>query len=176
MRKLVILLLLVILGMSILWIFAGRQISEFVDRFATEVTILTPTSAVAYTGKGEGGTLIIGEHYQLSLAPLNPHIGLTKDNQLAIAFNGKVFAFGPLQSPGNDKLEADALDNAPSFRQRQSYLVFPSFGPFLHLTRPEYCEYVLTSRHGQQLTMLWSINPANNSSKLIRVEISNPSR
>src|SRR5437764_8704707 len=102
MRKLLIFLLIVILGMLTLWVFAGRQISEFVDRFASEVTILTPTSAVAYLGTGEGGTLIIGEHHQLSLAPLNPHVGLTKDNQLAIAFNGKVFTFGPLRSSGND--------------------------------------------------------------------------
>jgi hypothetical protein len=176
MRRILIVLLLIIVTMSILWIVAGRQISMFVDRFASEVTILEPTSYVAYQGTGDGGTLIIGEHHRLSLAPLNPHVGLTKDNQLAIAANGKVFALGPLQSSENDTLEADALDNAPSFRQKQSYLVFPTFGPVLHLNRPEYCEYVLTSRSGQRLSMLWSVDPAAHTSSLIRIDISNVAR
>ena len=177
MRKILIALLIVIVTMSILWIFAGRQISSLVDHFKTGVSILTPTSDVAYEGTGEGGVLIIGAH-RLRLAPINPHVGLTKDNQLAIASGGKLFALGPLQSSENNRLEADALENAPSFRQEQSYLAWPSVehGLLVHLNRNEYYEYVCSARSGQRLRMVWFRDAAQNTTSLIRVEISDAAR
>jgi hypothetical protein len=174
MRKILILLLLVIVTMSILWIFAGRQMAAFLDQFGTRLIALTPTSYVAYEGTGDGGIITIGTK-QLSLAPLNPHVGSTKNNELAIASGGNVFALGPLQSSETDKLEADSLDNIPSFRQEESFLAWPSFTPTPHLQRNRYYEYVLTARSGQRLRMLWSVDE-NGATALIRVEISDASR
>jgi hypothetical protein len=175
MRKLLIVFFIVIVAMSILWVLAGRQMAAFLDQFGTRLTALTPTSYVAYQGTGDGGTVTIGAK-QLSLAPLNPHVGSNKNNELAIASGGKVFSIGPLQSSEGDKLEADSLDNSPSFRQEGSYLAWPSFGPTPHLQRNQYYEYVLTARSGQRLRMVWSVDAEANATSLIRVEISDAAR
>jgi hypothetical protein len=177
MRKILIIPVILIVTISILWIFAGRQISEFVDSFKTQLIALTPTSYVAYQGTGDGGVLIVGEQ-RLSLAPINPHVGSTKDNQLAIATSGRVFALGPLQSSESDTLEADALENIPSFRLEQSYLPWLSFehGQAPRLDRNQYYEYVCTARNGQRLRMLWSVDSAKHATSLIRIDISNTGR
>jgi hypothetical protein len=177
MRKILIVLLVIIVTVSLLWICAGRHLSMFVDRFKIQNVALTPTSAVAYQGTGDGGVLIVSEH-RLMLAPLNPHVGLTKDNQLAIASGGRVFALGPVRSSEKDALEADTLDNAPSFREQEGYLPWISFdhGQALHLNRNRYYEYVGTARDGQRLRMLWSVEPANSTTTLIRIDISNAAR
>ncbi len=175
MRKILITLLVVIVTMSILWIFVGRQMAALLDQFGTRLIALTPTSYVAYQGTGDGGVITIGTK-RLSLTPLNPHVGSTKNNELAIASRGKVFAVGPLQPSDSDKLEADSLDNAPSFRQEESYLAWPSFSPTPRLQRNRYYEYVLTARSGQRLRMLWSVAPQTGATDLIRIDISNPGR
>jgi hypothetical protein len=175
MRKILIVFLIVIVTMSILWVFVGRQMAAFLDQFGTRLVALTPTSYVAYQGTGDGGTITIGTK-QLGLAPLNPHVGSTKNNELAIASGGKVFSIGPLQSSESDKFEADSSDNAPSFRQEASYLAWLSFAPTPHLQRNQYYEYVLTARRGQRLRMLWSVDPQKDATNLIRIDISNAAR
>src|SRR5204862_1774413 len=94
---------LVICGVAILaaWIFGGRQLSLFVDRFGTIEIASTPINSIVYEGSGSGGILIVNDA-GLSLnetAPnLSPSMGSTKDNQFALASGGKVFAFGPMAS------------------------------------------------------------------------------
>ena len=84
-----------------LWIFSGREISSFVDRFWTVETRSTPIQSIAYEGSGTGGVLIV-DGISLSLNDLKQglslSVGTTKDNQLALASSGKVFPFGPLKS------------------------------------------------------------------------------
>jgi len=107
MRKLLIIagILGLIIGLLGLWIFGGRQVSKFIDRFGTIEMASVPIHSVAYEGSGTGGTLIIND-VRLSLdetAPnLSPSIGSTKDNQFAVASGGKVFALGPLMSTGEN--------------------------------------------------------------------------
>src|SRR5437016_9364060 len=103
MRKILILLLLVIVTMSILWIFAGRQISEFVDQFKTTQLDSVSVQKIGYEGSGDGGFLIL-DGRRLNLSPLNPHVGSSKGNELAIAYAGKVFAFGPMGAADIEKL------------------------------------------------------------------------
>ncbi len=102
-KVLVTLGILVICGVAILagWIFGGRQISMFIDRFGTIEIASVPIHSVAYEGSGTGGWLTVNDVH-LGLDDKNPNIALsigsTKDNQFALASGGKVFALGPLKS------------------------------------------------------------------------------
>src|SRR5881397_3236799 len=103
MRKLLIILGILVLIVAILaaWIFGGRQVSLFIDRFGTIEIASVPIHSVAYEGSGTGGWLTVNDVH-LSLDDGHPKIALsigsTKDNQFAVASGGKVFALGPLKS------------------------------------------------------------------------------
>ena len=176
MRKVLIVLLLVIVTMSILWIFAGRQISEFVDRFKTQTIDARPLNFIVYQGTGEGGVLRM-ENLNVNLAPLNPHVGSTKDDQFAIASAGKVFAFGPARSLTENRLETVVTELEQTFRIERSYLPWLTFEQSLapSLNRHEYYEFVC-ARNRQRLRMMWSVDPRTDATSLIRVEISDASR
>src|SRR5689334_10620369 len=100
MRKILIKLgILIVCGVTILvaWIFGGRQLSLFIDRFGTIQIASIPIHSVTYEGSGTGGWLTVNDAH-LSLNDVNPKIplsiGSTKDNQFALASEGKVFGFG----------------------------------------------------------------------------------
>jgi hypothetical protein len=104
MRRILILLVIVavcVASGATLWIFRGREISSFVDRYWTVETESAPIHSIAYEGTGSGGILMVND-LTLSLNDVSPGIsvsvGSTKDNQVALASSGKVFAFGPLPS------------------------------------------------------------------------------
>jgi len=151
-------LILFVIGLSALWIFRGRQVSLFVDRFGT--------------------------------------IGMTKDNQFALASAGKVFAFGPLASAGENT--GDRLATAPpasddaSIVVRRSVLSWPTPFDFNFMTgqSPSWKRHIYYQLHwkkssGPKLEMLWRYEqyfyPGNGwasgfmrhegSTGLIRVEI-----
>jgi len=107
MRRILVLLVIVAVGaaaLAALWIFSGREISSFIDRFWTVETRSGPIQSIAYEGNGTGGILIVND-LSLSLNEVGPglalSVGSTKDNQLALARSGKVFPFGPLTSSEN---------------------------------------------------------------------------
>jgi hypothetical protein len=106
-RVLVLFVILAVLAASsaALWIFCGRQISSFLDRYWTVETDWTPIHSIAYEGSGTGGILFVND-LSLSLNELSSSeslsVGSTKDNQLAVAGGGKVFGFGPLKSTAQD--------------------------------------------------------------------------
>jgi hypothetical protein len=104
MRRILVLLVIVAAGaaaLAALWIFRGREISSFIDRFWAVETRSGPIQSIAYEGNGTGGILIVND-LSLSLNEVGPglalSVGSTKDNQLALASSGKVFPFGPLTS------------------------------------------------------------------------------
>jgi hypothetical protein len=182
MRKILIVLLLVVLMVSILWVVAGRQISSFVDRFKMVEATSIPVEAVSYQGSGDGGTLMVNVSEDmgssLDLAPLNPHIGSSKDDQLAIAYGGKVFAFGGLRSSKNDAFAADVPKGSTTLFIKQSLFVWPSFNyqPMVALNRNHYYEFISIKSDGSKLRMLWSFDPSSASTNLIRIEITNAAR
>jgi len=107
-RKVLITVVVVIVCVAAIlaaWIFGGRQLSLFVDRFGTIAIASTPIHSIAYEGSGSGGWLIVND-LKLSLDDARPKIapslGSTKDDQFALASGGKVFAFGPLSSTGEN--------------------------------------------------------------------------
>src|SRR5215475_3467538 len=109
MRRILIPLAIVAVGgaaLAALWIFRGREISSFIDRYWTVESRSSPIQSIGYEGSGAGGILIIN-NVSLSLNDVRPglslSVGSTKDNQLALATSGKVFRFGPLKSPASQE-------------------------------------------------------------------------
>ncbi len=78
MRKLLIILgiLVLIVALLALWIFGGRQVSLFIDRFGTIEIASVPIHSIAYEGSGTGGWLTVNDVH-LSLDDLNPRIALS---------------------------------------------------------------------------------------------------
>src|SRR5436190_4468452 len=102
MRRILVLLVIVAVGaaaLAALWIFRGRQISSFIDRYWTVKIRSAPIQSIAYEGSGTGGILIC-DSASFSLNDVTPglslSLGSTKDNQLALASSGKVFPSGRL--------------------------------------------------------------------------------
>src|SRR5258708_13771559 len=82
------------------WIFAGRQISLFLDRFGTIEMTSARINSIAYEGSGTGGILHIND-LGLSLNHRNgptPSVGTTKNYQLPLAHQGNEFAYGPVRT------------------------------------------------------------------------------
>lgn len=126
MRRILILSVTVVVGAAALvalWIFTGREISSFVDRYWTVESRSAPIQSIKYEGNGSGGVLIVNG-VSLSLNDLRPglslSIGSTKDNQLALATGGKVFPFGPLTSTSENAGEHLATGVPPG---DQAFLV-----------------------------------------------------
>jgi hypothetical protein len=108
MRRILVLLVIVAVGaaaLAALWIFRGRGISSFIDRYWTVEIQSAPIQSIAYKGSGTGGILIC-DGVSFSLNDVRPglslSIGSTKDDQLALASSGNVFPFGPLKSASED--------------------------------------------------------------------------
>ena len=62
MRRILILLATLAIGaaaLAALWIFRGREISSFIDRYWTVETQSAPIQSIAYEGSGTGGILIV---------------------------------------------------------------------------------------------------------------------
>ena len=157
-----------IAAVSATWIFGGRQLSLFMDRFGTIETTSARINSIAYDGSGTGGVLRING-LALSLNETNgftPNIGTTKDDQLALAAGGKVFAFGPLSSPADnadDHLAATLqADDDASLTVRRSVLSWPAPFDFNFMTgqspwwkRHIYYRLLWKKPSGAKLEMLW---------------------
>src|SRR5215831_10460287 len=200
-RVLIVIVVFVLSTASILalWIFRGREISSFVDRYWTVETRSAPVQSIAYEGSGTGGILIVND-LSLSLNDVRPglslSVGSTKDNQLALASGGRVFPFGPLKSTSEET--AERLATAPPSSDqalvatRHSVLSWPTpfemnlmTGQSPSWKRNTYYEIRWKKSSGVNLQMLWRYEqffyPGNGwaggfmtregSTGLIRVEI-----
>lgn len=157
-----------IAAVSATWIFGGRQLSLFMDRFGTIETTSARINSIAYEGSGTGGVLRTNG-LALSLNETNgltPNIGTTKDDQFALAAGGKVFAFGPLSSTADntdDHLAATLqADDDASLTIRRSVLSWPTPFDFNFMTgqsptwkRHIYYRLLWKKPSGAKLEMLW---------------------
>jgi hypothetical protein len=170
--------LVVFVVLAIVWIFTGQKIAGFIDRHATVEIESKKVNAVGYNGTGDGGTLTF-DNREWALTPLNPHVGSTKDNQLAVASGGKVFAIGALFIRGTESvlLARVADPDRALLKTRRSYVPWLVFGggEKLHLDRKNYYQLVCQKADGSKLEMLWSGDLEKGETTLIRVEISNAS-
>ena len=171
MRRMLILLAALAAGtaaLAALWIFRGREISSFIDRYWTVETRSGPVQSIAYEGNGTGGILIVND-LSLSLNEVGPglalSVGSTKDNQLALASRGKVFPFGTLTSSENagDHLAALPPPGDQAFIAiRHSVLSWPTPFDLNFMTghspswkRHIYYEIRWKKSSGANLEMIW---------------------
>jgi hypothetical protein len=181
------------------WVFAGRQISLFVDHFGTVEVASTKINSIAYEGGGTGGILTVN-NLTLSLNDVSPKISLslgsTKGNQFALASSGKVFAFGPPASAGENTDERLATVPQPGDEAvlvtRRSALSWPTPFDLNFMTgktpswkRHIYYQLLWKKSSGATLDMVWRYEqyfyPGNGwgngfmtregSTGLIRIEI-----
>ena len=156
-------------ALAALWIFRGREISSFIDRYWTVETQSAPIHSVTYEGSGTGGILIVNG-VVLSLndvrSDLSLSLGSTKDNQLALATNGKVFPFGPLtsasESTGERLATAPPSGDQAFLAMRHSVLSWPTPLDLNFMTgqspswkRHIYQEIRWKKSSGAKLQMLW---------------------
>ena len=146
------------------WIFGGRQISLFLDRFGTIEMTSARINSITYEGSGTGGILHIN-NLDLSLNDRNgptPSVGTTKNDQLALADLGKVFALGSARTePENLTTMPPAGDDA-SIQIRRSILSWPTPFDFNFMTghspswkRHLYYRLLWKKPSGANLEMLW---------------------
>ena len=167
MRKILITLgILVVLVVVTLgaWIFEGRQISLFLDRFGTTEMTSARVSSIVYNGRGTGGTLRVND-LELSLNDRNdpaPSIGTTKNDQLAVANGGKVFAFGPARSEDVNLVTVPPAGDDASIQIRRSILNWPPpfeinvmGGPSPSWKRHVYYRLLWKKPSGEKLEMVW---------------------
>jgi hypothetical protein len=184
-----------IVGFLATWIFGGRHISLFLDRFGTIETTSARIHSLAYQGNGTGGTLRIND-LGLSLNDRNtpaPSIGTTKDDQLGLANGGKVFAFGPVRSQAESLAVVPPPGDDAFIEIRRSVLSWPTPFDLNFMTgqspswkRHLYYRLLWKKPSGAKLEMLWRYEqyfyPANGwasgfmtykgSTGLIQVDIS----
>jgi hypothetical protein len=155
--------------LAALWVFRGREISRFLDRYWTVETQSAPITSIAYEGSGTGGIFMING-VSLSLNDIKPDlslsVGSTKDNQLALATSGKVFPFGPLTSTSVNAGERLATMPPPGdqalFAMRRSVLSWPTPLDLNFMTghspswkRHIYQEIRWKKSSGAKLQMIW---------------------
>ena len=146
------------------WIFGGRQLSLFLDRFWTIETASSRIYSVVYEGSGTGGILHIND-LALSLNDRNgptPNVGTAKDGQLALADSGRVFAFGLPRSEAENLATVPPQGDDAFIQVRRSILSWPTPFDFNFMTghspswkRHLYYRLVWTKPSGAQLQMLW---------------------
>jgi hypothetical protein len=167
MRKILItfgLLVLAVVAILATWIFGGRQLSLFLDRFGTLQTASSRVNSLVYEGSGTGGILHIND-LALSLNDRNgptPNVGTTKNGQLALANTGKVFAFGPPRSEAENLATAAPPGDDAFIQIRRSVLSWPTPFDFNFMTghspswkRHLYYRLVWKKPSGAKLEMLW---------------------
>jgi hypothetical protein len=131
MRKILItlaILIAFIIAVLATWIFGGRQISLFLDRFGTIEMTSARINSLAYEGSGTGGVLRVND-LGLSLNDTNgptPSIGTTKNDQLGLANGGKVFAFGPARSEAETLVIVPPAGDDAFIEIRRSILSWPT--------------------------------------------------
>jgi len=154
----------IIAAVSATWIFGGRQLSLFIDRYRTLETASARINSITYEGNGTGGLLRVND-LALSLNDTSgpsPTIGSTKDNQLALAAGGKVFAFGPPRSEAENLAAVPPASDDAFIEIRRSVLSWPTPFDFNFMTghspswkRHIYYRLIWKKRSGAKLEMLW---------------------
>jgi hypothetical protein len=147
-----------------IWIFGGRQISLFLDRFGTVKTASNRVNSLVYEGNGTGGILRIND-LGLSLNDRNgpaPNIGTTKNDQVGLAIGGKVFPFGPARSEAENLAVVPSAGDDAFIEIRRSVLSWPTPFELNFMTgqspswkRHLYYRLLWKKPSGAKLEMLW---------------------
>lgn len=169
MRKTLLILLVlivVLLAAAGAYVFAGHRLVLLVDRFKTVPLSNGSFKTLSYEGDGNGGVLRLDDT-TLSLNETaegveQPHVGTTKDGELALSYAGHVFAFG--RSPANTDALAVQVgqDDQVWIELRRSLLSWPTFFEVNFMTgnsalwkRNRYQHLVWNKPNGAELEMWW---------------------
>ena len=160
-----VLILVFLIGLGALWLWRGRDFTMLVDQLHLIETSSRPIKTISYEGSGTGGQIHI-EDLALSLNEVElggaqPSIGTTKDNQLALSFDGKVFPFGPIS--GSDNLAATVpSDDIAVVKFQRSVTSWPNFFEVNYMTgnspkwkRNTYQRLSWKKPGGAKLEMVW---------------------
>jgi hypothetical protein len=136
----------------------------FIDRYKTIETASVRINSISYEGSGTGGSLRVN-YLALSLNDTNgpsPNFGSTKDDQLALAAGGKVFAFGPPRSEAENLVASPPAGDDASVTIQHSILSWPTSFDFNFMTgqspswkRHVYYRLLWKKPSGAALQMLW---------------------
>ncbi|HEX4652669.1 MAG TPA: hypothetical protein VH227_00310 [Candidatus Udaeobacter sp.] len=167
MRKILVtlgILILAVVAILATWIFGGRQLSLFVDRFWTIESASSRINSIMYEGGGTGGILHVND-VALSLNDRNgsaPTVGTTKNGLLALADSGTVFPFGPPRSETETLAAAPQTGDDAFIEIRRSVLSWPTPFDFNFMTghspswrRHLYYRVLWKKPSGAKLEMLW---------------------
>ncbi|MEY2520878.1 MAG: hypothetical protein QOF24_2637 [Verrucomicrobiota bacterium] len=168
-RTLLVLAILAAAGLG--WIFGGRQLALFVDRFGTVEVQRAPITQFGYDGPERGGLLRLGGGFLgttgLDHQPFPLRIAPDANNKLALTTSGRSFLLGELFSaPPQDSGAAFTVqpekDDKVLLIVRRSLLSWPTPFDFNFMTghapswkRHYYHELVWKKRSGAKLEMLW---------------------
>ncbi|HLW34322.1 MAG TPA: hypothetical protein VKS98_01570 [Chthoniobacterales bacterium] len=200
MRKLLV-VILIILGATVLWLWRGRDLVTLADRFKTIEANSQPITAIVYNGEGSGGSFQIDDVTlslnEVQLSAGRPNVGTTLDGQLALSYAGRVFAFGHIPVDTQQLRATPDREDAATLSVTHSALAWPNFFEVNYMTgnSPKWKRYIYrkltwTKANGAKLKMVWRYEQffyANDgwvqafmtrpeTTGLIRVEISNASR
>jgi hypothetical protein len=167
MRKVVITLVVlvaVVIAILAAWIFGGPQISSFLDRLGTIEMNSARINSIKYEGSGTGGILLVND-LGLSLNDQNgptPSVGTTKTDQLALADQGKVFAFGSARTEAENLATVPPAGDDAFIEIRRSALSWPTPFDLNFMTgqspswkRHLYYRLLWKKSSGTKLEMLW---------------------
>jgi len=146
------------------WILGGRQLSLFLDRFGTIEMASSQIQSIVYEGSGNGGILHVND-LALGLNNKNgpaPNIGTTKDGQLGLAADGKVFPLGLLRSEADNLATEPPAGDTAFIEIRRSILSWPTPFDFNFMTghsptwkRHLYYRLLWKKPSGAKLEMVW---------------------
>jgi hypothetical protein len=199
MRKILIALVIVIV-LAGFWLWRGREVSMLIDQLHLVETSSRTIKTITYEGSGTAGILRVDDLAlslnEVELGGAQPSVGTTKDNQLALSFNGKVFPFGP-SSGGDDLATIVPPDDVAVVAIQHSTVPWPNFFETNFMTgnsprwkRNIYQKLTWKKPTGAKLEMVWryeqyfysqdhwteALMTRPGTSGLIRVEISDASR
>ena len=163
MRKLLIALFLVII-LAAVWLWRGRDLSILIDRFYAVATSSRSIKTIAYEGSGTAGLLHVDDVAlslnEIVLGGSQPSIGTTKDSQLALSFNGRVFPLGP--ASGDNLTAIVPADDMAFVAIEHSAIPWPNFFEMNFMTgnspkwkRNIYQKLSWKKPTGAKLEMLW---------------------
>jgi hypothetical protein len=174
MRRIVLrtLLLFIILTAAVLaWIFGGRQLGLFLDRFGTVEMERMPVTELGYEGADRGGLLRFGTRRLgatgLDNKPFPLRIAPDTTNHLVLTISEKSFPLGELVSALSPDSETSFTvrpekEDEAFLSVRRSLLSWPTPFDFNFMTghapswkRHLYYQLSWTKRSGAKLEMLW---------------------
>src|ERR1700730_3563197 len=199
MSKILIVLLIVIV-LAGFWLWRGREASMLLDQLHVVETSSRPIKTITYEGSGTAGILRVDDLAlslnEVELGGAQPGVGTTKDNQLALSFNSRVFPFGP-SSAGDNLPTTAAPDDVAVVAVQHSTVPWPNFFETNFMTgnsprwkRNIYQKLSWKKPTGAKLEMLWryeqyfysqdrwteALMTRPGTTGLIRVEISDAAR